>query len=63
MRYTPEENKKMLEYDKKKFCPLSFSSGSEMMFCQTLDCMLYDDEIHECALGRKSYLDEDEDDD
>lgn len=61
MRYTPEENKRMLEYDKKKFCPLSFSSGSEMMYCQTLGCMLYDDEIHECALGRKAYLDEEKD--
>ena len=32
------------------------------MYCQTLKCMLYDDEIHECALGRKTYLDEEEDD-
>ena len=58
MKYTPEENKDFLEMNSKMFCPLSFSSGSELMFCQTLDCMLYDDEIHECALGRKTYLDE-----
>ena len=63
MKYTPEENKDFLEMNSKMFCPLSFSSGSETMYCQTLKCMLYDDEIHECALGRKTYLDEDENND
>ncbi len=62
MTYTAEESRRHLENNKKRFCPLSFSSGTEMMYCQTLDCMLYDDEIHECALGRKTYLDEEEDD-
>lgn len=60
MNYTAEDSRRTLEQNKKKFCPLSFST--EMMYCQTLDCMLYDDEIHECALGRKSYLDEEEND-
>lgn len=58
MKYTPEENRRLLEYDKEKYCPLSFA-GPELMKCETLNCMLYDDEIYECALGRKSYLDED----
>ena len=62
MKYTPEENKEFLEMNSEMLCPLSFSSGSKMMCCQTLKCMLYDDEIHECALGRKTYLDEEEDD-
>lgn len=60
MNYTVEESRDHLENNKKRFCPFSFSSGSEIMFCQTLKCMLYDDEIHECALGRKTYLDEEE---
>lgn len=63
MKYTPEENKEFLEMNSKMFCPLSFSSGNEMMYCQTLKCMLYDDEIHECSLGRKTYLDEENNDD
>jgi|GEM_PF-2707944 len=63
MKYTPEENKDFLEMNSKMFCPLSFSSSSEIMFCQTLKCMLYDDIIHECALGRKTRIDEENSDD
>ena len=62
MNYTAEDSRRNLEQNKKTFCPLSFSSGTEMIYCQTLDCMLYDDEIHECSLGKKTYLDEEEDD-
>ena len=60
MKYTPEINREMLKYNKQKYCPLSFSG--KLLKCRTLDCMLYDDEIHECSLGRKTYLDEEEDD-
>ena len=61
MSYTAEENKELIEYNKKKYCPLSFS-GNKIRHCKPLECMLYDDEIHEYALGRKTYLDEEEDD-
>lgn len=52
MKYTPEISKEMLKYNMHKYCPLSFSG--KLLKCRTLDCMLYDDEIHECALGRKN---------
>jgi len=62
MNCIAEDSRRNLEQNKKKLCPLSFSSEDKPMHCQTLDCMLYDDEIHECALGRKTYLDEEDND-
>lgn len=55
--FTAEKSRDALEENKRKLCPI-ISSADSLRTCFGLGCMMYDDEVHECGLAHKTYLQE-----
>lgn len=56
--FTAEKGREAFKKNQFKICPI-ISNADHLRFCRGLECMMYDDEVHECGLAHKSYLQED----
>lgn len=55
--FTSEKEQRGIQKKEFKMCPIISHAGA-FCFCRGLECMMYDDEVHECGLAHKSYLQE-----